>query len=49
MRTTAPLLEAIIKQGCDEGVFDTGHPREADPWGAVGIVEPRLNDDGRRS
>lgn len=29
MRTTAPLLEAIIRQGCDEGVFDTGHPREA--------------------
>jgi AcrR family transcriptional regulator len=29
MRTTAPLLEAIIRQGCDEGVFDTGHPQEA--------------------
>jgi len=29
MRTTAPLLEVIIRQGCDEGVFDTGHPREA--------------------
>ena len=29
MRTTAPLLESIIRQGCDEGVFDTGHPREA--------------------
>jgi AcrR family transcriptional regulator len=29
MRTTTPLLEAIIRQGCDEGVFDTGHPREA--------------------
>lgn len=29
MRTTAPLLEAIIRQGCDEGVFDTGHPHEA--------------------
>jgi AcrR family transcriptional regulator len=29
MRTTAPLLEAIIRQGCDEGVFDTSHPHEA--------------------
>lgn len=29
MRTTTPLLEAIIRQGCDEGVFDTGHPHEA--------------------
>jgi AcrR family transcriptional regulator len=29
MRTTAPLLEAIIRQGCDEGVFDTDYPREA--------------------
>jgi AcrR family transcriptional regulator len=29
MRTTAPLLESIIRQGCDEGVFDTSHPREA--------------------
>lgn len=29
MRTTSPLLESIIVQGCDEGVFDTGHPREA--------------------
>jgi AcrR family transcriptional regulator len=29
MRTTAPLLESIIRQGRDEGVFDTGHPREA--------------------
>ena len=26
MRTTTPLLEAIIRQGCDEGVFDTDHP-----------------------
>jgi AcrR family transcriptional regulator len=29
MRITAPLLESIIRQGCDEGVFDTGHPHEA--------------------
>ena len=29
MVTTAPLLEAIIRQGCNEGVFDTGHPHEA--------------------
>ncbi len=29
MRTTAPLLEAIIRQGCDEGVFDTDYPHEA--------------------
>ncbi|WP_158240390.1 TetR/AcrR family transcriptional regulator [Mycobacterium hubeiense] len=29
MRTTAPMLEAIIRQGCDEGVFDTDHPHEA--------------------
>jgi AcrR family transcriptional regulator len=29
MRSTPPLLEAIIRQGCDEGAFDTGHPHEA--------------------
>lgn len=29
MHTTAPLLEAIIRQGCDEGVFDTDYPHEA--------------------
>ena len=29
MRTTTPLLEAILRQGCDEGVFDTDHPHEA--------------------
>jgi AcrR family transcriptional regulator len=29
MRTTAPLLEAIIRQGCDEGVFDTEYPHQA--------------------
>jgi AcrR family transcriptional regulator len=29
MRTTTPLLEAIIRQGCEERVFDTDHPREA--------------------
>ena len=29
MRLTAPLLEAIIRQGRREGVFDTGHPHEA--------------------
>lgn len=29
IRTTTPLLEAIIRQGCDEGVFDAGHPHEA--------------------
>ncbi|WP_066897966.1 TetR/AcrR family transcriptional regulator [Mycolicibacterium houstonense] len=29
MRTTAPLLEAIIRQGCAEGVFDTDFPHEA--------------------
>jgi AcrR family transcriptional regulator len=28
MRATTPLLEAIIRQGCDEGVFDTDHPHE---------------------
>ncbi|MCV7112748.1 TetR/AcrR family transcriptional regulator [Mycolicibacterium setense] len=29
MRTTAPMLEAIIRQGCAEGVFDTDYPHEA--------------------
>ena len=29
MRTTTPLLEAIVRQGCDEKVFDTDYPREA--------------------
>jgi hypothetical protein len=29
MRTIAPLLEAIIRQGCEERVFDTLYPREA--------------------
>ena len=29
MRSTTPSLEAIIRQGCQEGVFDTEHPREA--------------------
>jgi AcrR family transcriptional regulator len=29
MRTTAPMLGAVIRQGCDEGVFDTDYPREA--------------------
>ena len=29
MRTTAPMLESIIRQGCDEGVFDTDYPHEA--------------------
>ncbi len=29
MRTTAPMLEAIIRQGSAEGVFDTDYPREA--------------------
>lgn len=29
LRTTAPMLEAIIRQGCDEGVFDTDYPHEA--------------------
>ncbi|MCW2629330.1 TetR/AcrR family transcriptional regulator [Mycobacterium sp.] len=29
MRTTTPLLEAIIRQGCEEGVFDTDYPRAA--------------------
>jgi AcrR family transcriptional regulator len=29
MRLTAPLLEVIIRQGCDEKVFDTDHPRES--------------------
>ena len=29
MRSTTPLLEAIIRQGRQEGVFDTEHPREA--------------------
>jgi AcrR family transcriptional regulator len=29
MRTTAPMLEAIIRQGRDEGVFDTDYPHEA--------------------
>ena len=29
MRMTTPLLESIIRQGCDEGVFDTSHPRDA--------------------
>ena len=28
-RTTAPMLEAIIRQGCEEGVFDTDYPHEA--------------------
>jgi AcrR family transcriptional regulator len=29
MRTSTPALEAIITQGCREGVFDTAHPHEA--------------------
>lgn len=29
MRTNTPALEAIITQGCREGVFDTEYPREA--------------------
>lgn len=29
MRSTTPALEAIITQGCREGVFDTEHPHEA--------------------
>jgi hypothetical protein len=29
MRTSVPLLESLIGQGCDEGVFDTGFPHEA--------------------
>jgi hypothetical protein len=29
MRSATPMLEAIIEQGCQEGVFDTGHPHEA--------------------
>jgi AcrR family transcriptional regulator len=29
MRTSVPLLESLIAQGCDEGVFDTGFPHEA--------------------
>lgn len=29
MRTSVPMLEAIIRQGCDEGVFDTAFPHEA--------------------
>jgi AcrR family transcriptional regulator len=29
LRTVTPLLEAIIAQGCREGVFDTVHPHEA--------------------
>ncbi|RDH79294.1 TetR/AcrR family transcriptional regulator [Mycolicibacterium moriokaense] len=29
MRTNTPALEAIITQGCREGVFDTAYPHEA--------------------
>lgn len=29
MRTTAPLLADIIRQGCEEGTFNTGFPHEA--------------------
>lgn len=29
MRTTAPMLEVIIRQGCDEGDFDTDYPHQA--------------------
>jgi AcrR family transcriptional regulator len=29
MRTTTPLLETIIRQGRDEGVFDADYPHEA--------------------
>jgi len=29
MRSTAPMLQAIIRQGCGEGVFDTDYSREA--------------------
>lgn len=29
MRTNTPALEAIIVQGCREGVFDTAYPHEA--------------------
>ena len=29
MRTTVPMFEAIIRQGCDKDVFDTDYPHEA--------------------
>ncbi|WP_135455560.1 TetR/AcrR family transcriptional regulator [Mycobacterium sp. DL99] len=29
MRTSVPMLEAVIRQGCDEGVFHVGFPHEA--------------------
>ena len=29
MQTNTPALEAIIAQGCRDGVFDTAYPREA--------------------
>lgn len=29
MRTSVPMLEAVIRQGCDEGVFDVEFPHEA--------------------
>ncbi len=39
LRVTAPLLEAVIRQGCEEKVFDTDHPHEA----AVIITGMALN------
>ncbi|ODR27085.1 hypothetical protein BHQ19_03635 [Mycolicibacterium porcinum] len=29
MRTSVPMLETLIRQGCDEGVFDVEFPHEA--------------------
>jgi AcrR family transcriptional regulator len=29
MRTAVPMLESVIRQGCDEGVFDVQFPHEA--------------------
>lgn len=29
MRTSVPMLETVIRQGCGEGVFDVAFPREA--------------------
>lgn len=42
MRTTAPILEAIIRQGCEEGVFDTEFPHEA--AGMLAAMELHLAD-----
>ncbi|MHC9294833.1 TetR/AcrR family transcriptional regulator [Mycobacterium sp. LTG2003] len=53
MRISTPMLEAIIRQGCDEGVFDVAFPHEAAMFvaGLDGVVADAyataIEEDGR--